>query len=176
MRLLLSALFFWATVTNVSASNLFELTTLDIDGSDLPLSKFKGKVVLVNTASRCGFTPQYEAMEEIFQKYRNQGFVVLGFPSNDFYQELSSNEEIKEFCEGYRISFPLFASSSVAGSKKQPVYEFLTNSSVNPAMRGEVRWNFEKILVDRKGQVIARYPSTVSPNHPQLLNDIEKLL
>ena len=177
MRLLLSALFFWATVTNVSASNLYELTAPDIDGSDLPLSEFKGKVVLVvNTASRCGFTPQYEAMEEIFQKYRNQGFVVLGFPSNDFYQELSSNEEIKEFCEGYRISFPLFASSSVVGSNKQPVYEFLTNSSAYPAMRGEVRWNFEKFLVDRKGQVIARYPSTVSPNHPQLLNDIEKLL
>ena len=115
-------------------------------------------------------------MEETFQKYRNQGFVVLGFPSNDFHQELSSNEEIKEFCEGYRISFPLFASSSVVGSNKQAVYEFLTNSSAYPAMRGEVRWNFEKFLVDRNGQVIARYPSTVSPNHPQLLNDIEKLL
>ena len=177
MRLLLSALFFWATVTNVSASNLFELTAPDIDGSALQLSEFKGKVVLVvNTASRCGFTPQYEAMEETFQKYRNQGFVVLGFPSNDFHQELSSNEEIKEFCEGYRISFPLFASSSVVGSNKQAVYEFLTNSSAYPAMRGEVRWNFEKFLIDRKGQVIARYPSTVSPNHPQLLNDIEKLI
>ena len=140
MRLLLSALFFWATVANVSASNLFKLTAPDIDGSDLPLSEFKSKVVLVvNTASRCGFTPQYEAMEETFQKYRSQGFVVLSFPSNDFYQELSSNEKIKEFCEGYRISFPLFASSSVTGSNKQPVYEFLTNSSAYPAMRGEVR-------------------------------------
>ncbi|MEC8284221.1 MAG: glutathione peroxidase, partial [SAR324 cluster bacterium] len=122
MRLLLSALFFWATVTNVSASNLFELTAPDIDGADLPLREFKGKVVLVvNTASRCGFIPQYEAMEEIFQKYRNQGFVVLGFPSNDFYQEFSSNEEIKEFFEGYRISFPLFISFSVVGSNRQPV-------------------------------------------------------
>ena len=138
-------------MNNVSASNPFELTAHDIDGSDLPLSGFKGKVVLVvNTASRCRFTSQYEAMEEIFQKYRNQGFVVLGFPSNDFYQELSSNEEIKEFCEGYRISFPLFASSSVAGSNKQPVYEFLSNSSAYPTMRGEVRWKFEKFLVDRK--------------------------
>ena len=134
MRLLLSALFFWATVTSVSASNLFELTAPDIDGSDLPLSEFKGKVVLVvNTASKCGFTPQYEAMEEIFQKYRNQGFVVL---------VLASNKEIKEFCGGYRISFPLFASSSVAGSNKQHVYEFLSNSSAYQAMRGEVLWNF----------------------------------
>ena len=177
MRLLLSALFLWVTVANVSAENLFKLTATDIDDSILPLSKFQGKVVLVvNTASRCGFTPQYKAMEEVFQKYQNQGFVVLGFPSNDFYQELSSNEEIKEFCEGYRISFPLFASSPVTGSNKQPVYKFLTNSSAYQAMRGEVRWNFEKFLVDRTGQVIARYPSTVSPNHPQLLNDIEKLL
>ena len=177
MRFLLSALFLWAAVTNVSAANLFELTTKDIDGSDLPLNEFQGKVVLVvNTASRCGFTPQYKALEEVFQKYHNRGFVVLGFPSNDFYQELSSNEEIKKFCEGYRISFPLFASSSVTGSNKQPVFEFLTNSSAYQAMRGEVRWNFEKFLVDRKGQVIARYTSAVSPNHPQLLDDIEKLL
>ena len=133
MRLLLSALFFWATVNNVSASNLFELTAPDIDGSDLPLSEFKSKVVLVvNTASNV-FTSQYEAMKKIFQKYRNQGFVVLVFPSN---------EEIKEFCGGYRISFPLFASSSVAGSNKQPVYEFLSNSSAYQAMRGEVLWNF----------------------------------
>ena len=89
MRFLLSALFLWAAVTNVSAANLFELTTKDIDGSDLPLNEFQGKVVLVvNTASRCGFTPQYKALEEVFQKYHNRGFVVLGFPSNDFYQEL----------------------------------------------------------------------------------------
>ena len=107
MGLLPSALFLWVTVNNVSAYNFFELTDPDIAGSDLPFSGFKDKVVLVvNTASRCGFTPQYEAMEEIFQKYRSQGFVVLSFPSNDFYQELSSNEEIKEFCGGYRISFP----------------------------------------------------------------------
>ena len=133
MRLLPSALFLWVTVNNVSASNFFELTCSDIAGSDLPLRGFKSKVVLVvNTASNV-FTSQYEAMKEIFQKYRNQGFVVLVFPSN---------EEIKEFCGGYRISFPLFASSSVAGSNKQPVYEFLSNSSAYPAMRGEVRWNF----------------------------------
>ena len=115
-------------------------------------------------------------MEEVFQKYQNQGFVVLSFPSNDFYQKLSGDEEIKEFCEGYRIRFPLFAISSITGSNKKPVYKFLTNLSAYQAMRGEARWNFEKFLVDRKGKVIARYPSTFSPNHPQLLNDIEKLL
>ena len=177
MRLLLSALFLWASITNVSAANLFELTAPDIDGSNLPLSEFKGKVVLiVNTASRCGFTPQYEAMEEIFQKYRNQGFVVLGFPSNDFHQELSSNEEIKDFCEGYRISFPLFASSSVTGLNKQPVYEFLTNSSAYQAMRGEVRWNFEKFLVGRDGKVVNRYRSGVAPDSSELLAAINGAL
>ena len=133
MRLLPSALFLWVTVNNVSAYNFFELTGPDIAGSDLPLSGFKGKVILVvNTASNV-FTSQYEAMKEIFQKYRNQRFVVLVFPSN---------EEIKKFCGGDRISFPLFPSFSVAGSNKQPVYEFLSNSSAYPAMRGEVRWNF----------------------------------
>ena len=130
MRLLLSALRLRATVANVSAENLFKLTATDIDGSNLPLSKFQGKVVLVvNTASRCGFNSQYKAMEEVFQKYQNQGFVVLSFPSNDFYQKLSGNEKIKEFCEGYRIRFPIFAISSITGSNKKPVYKFLTNLS-----------------------------------------------
>ena len=115
-------------------------------------------------------------MEEIYRKYQDQGFVVLGFPSNDFNQEFSSNEKIKEFCEGFRISFPLFASASVKGPKKQPVFDFLTNSSPHKAMQGDVRWNFEKFLVDRQGQVIARYPSAVPPTHPQIVNEIKKLL
>ena len=100
----------------------------------------------------------------------------MGFPSNDFNQEFSSNEKIKEFCEGFRISFPLFASASVKGPKKQPVFNFLTSSSPHKAMQGDVRWNFEKFLVARRGQVIARYPSAVTPTHPQIVNEIKKLL
>ena len=177
MRFLLGTLFVSITFTTASASNLFELTAPDIDGSQLPLKEFQGKVIMVvNTASRCGFAPQYKGMEEIYRKYQDQGFVVLGFPSNDFNQEFSSNEKIKEFCEGFRISFPLFASASVKGPKKQPVFDFLTNSSPHKAMQGDVRWNFEKFLVDRQGQVIARYPSAVPPTHPQIVNEIKKLL
>ena len=177
MRFLLGTLFVFITFTAASASNLFELTAPDIDGSQLPLEEFQGKVIMVvNTASRCGFAPQYRGMEEIYRKYQDQGFVVLGFPSNDFNQEFSSNEKIKEFCEGFRISFPLFASASVKGPKKQPVFNFLTNSSPHKAMQGDVRWNFEKFLVDRQGQVIARYPSAVPPTHPQIVNEIKKLL
>jgi glutathione peroxidase len=177
MHFLLSALLIFFTITSVSAANLFELTAPDIDGSELPLKEFQGKVVLVvNTASRCGFTPQYKKMEEIYRKYKSHGFVVLGFPSNDFNQELSDNKKIKEFCKGFRISFPLFANASVRGPQKQTVFNFLTNSSSHQALQGDVRWNFEKFLVDRQGQVIMRYPSAVPPNHPQIINDIEKLL
>ena len=177
MRFLLGTLFVFITFTTASASNLFELTAPDIDGSQLPLEEFQGKVIMVvNTASRCGFAPQYKGMEEIYRKYQDQGFVILGFPSNDFNQEFSSNEKIKEFCEGFRISFPLFASASVKGPKKQPVFDFLTNSSPHKAMQGDVRWNFEKFLVDRQGQVTARYPSAVPPTHPQIVNEIKKLL
>ena len=177
MRFLLGTLFMFVTFTAASAANLFELAAPDIDGSQLSLKEFQGKVILVvNTASRCGFARQYKGMEEIHRKYQNEGFVVLGFPSNDFNQEFSSNEKIKEFCEGFRISFPLFASASVKGPEKQPVFDFLTNSSPHKAKQGDVRWNFEKFLVDRQGQVIARYPSAVPPTHPQIVNEIKKLL
>jgi glutathione peroxidase len=161
----------------LAANSLFEHSATDIDGSQLPLKEFDGKVVMVvNTASRCGFTPQYKALESVYRKYRDQGFVVLGFPSNDFRQELASNEEIKEFCEGYRISFPLFASGSVRGPQKQPVFDYLVNSGSYPALRGEVRWNFEKFLVNRAGEVVSRYRSTMPPDHPQVTSEIEKLL
>ena len=143
MRLLLSALLLWLTVADASSENLFKLTATDIEKFILPLSEFQGKVVLVVDTACCECTPQYKAIEEVVQKYQNQVLVVLVSPSIDFYHELSRNKEIKEFYEDYRISFPLFASSSVTGSNKQPVYKLLANSSSYQAMRGEVRWNFE---------------------------------
>ena len=132
--------------------------------------------MVVITASRCGFAPQYKGMEEIYRKYQNQGFVVLGFPSNDFNQEFSSNEKIKEFCEGFRISFPLFASASVKGPKKQPVFDFLTNSSPHKAMQGDVRWNFEKFLIGKDSNVIARFKPNVQPFDDNLIAAIEVAL
>ena len=134
-----------------AASNIYELNATNIDGDEISLKQFQGKVLLVvNTASRCGFTPQYKSLEQVFNKYSEQGFVVLAFPSNDFRQEFSNNQEIKDFCEGYQISFPIFAEGTVKGFGKQDVFKYLTEDS-NGRSKGEVRWNFEKFLVNREG-------------------------
>ena len=169
-------LFFFYVFTAIASENLFQLKAPDIDGNQLPLSEFKGQVVLVvNTASKCGFTYQYEGLERIYRKYRDRGFVVLGFPSDDFWQELDSNEEIKEFCEGYQISFPLFAVGPVRGSDKQEVFRFLTSKN-NSRLSGEVRWNFEKFLVSREGKLFKRFRSSLDPNQKEITNAIESLL
>ena len=169
-------LFFFYVCTATASENLFQLKAPDIDGNQLPLSEFKGQVVLVvNTASKCGFTYQYEGLERIYRKYRDRGFVVLGFPSDDFWQELDSNEEIKEFCEGYQISFPLFAVGSVRGSDKQEVFRFLTSKD-NSRLSGEVRWNFEKFLVNREGKLVERYRSGQDPDENPLIERLESLL
>ena len=157
-----------------ASENLFQFKAPDIDGEELPLSQFRGKVVLVvNTASSCGYTYQYEKLESIYRKYQDRGFVVLGFPSDDFWQELDSNQEIKEFCEGYQISFPLFAEGPVRGSDKQAVFRFLTEQ---PSHDGEIWWNFEKFLINRDGQLVDRYRSGQDPDEDPLLAQIESLL
>ena len=169
-------LFFFYVFTATASENLFQLKAPDIDGNQLPLSEFKGQVVLVvNTASKCGFTYQYEGLERIYRKYRDRGFVVLGFPSDDFWQELDSNEEIKEFCGGYQISFPLFAVGPVRGSDKQEVFRFLTSKN-NSRLSGEVRWNFEKFLVNREGKLVERYRSGQDPDENPLIERLESLL
>ena len=157
-----------------ATENLFQFKAPDIDGEELPLSQFRGKVVLVvNTASSCGYTYQYEKLESIYRKYQDRGFVVLGFPSDDFWQELDSNQEIKEFCEGYQISFPLFAEGPVRGSDKQEVFRFLTEQ---PSHDGEIWWNFEKFLINRDGKLVDRYRSGQDPDEDPLLAQIESLL
>ena len=162
--------------TSFASSNIFELNATNIDGDEISLKQFKGKVLLVvNTASRCGFTPQYKSLEQIFNKYREQGFVVLAFPSNDFRQELSSNEEIKDFCEGYQLSFPIFAEGTVKGFGKQDVFKYLTEDS-NGRSKGEIRWNFEKFLVNREGNLFKRFRSSLDPNQKQITQAIESLL
>ena len=137
---------------------------------------YSGKVLLVvNTASRCGFTPQYKSLEKVFKKYKEKDFVVLAFPSNDFRQELSSNEEIKEFCEAYQLSFPIFAEGKVKGFGKQDVFKYLTEDS-NGKSKGEIRWNFEKFLVNRDGKLFKRFRSSLDPNQEQITQAIESLL
>ena len=161
---------------SVASISIFELHAKNIDGREVSLSDFKGKVLLVvNTASRCGFTPQYKSLEKIYNQYKERGFVVLAFPSNDFRQELSNNKEIKDFCEVNEISFPIFAKGKVKGFEKQEVFKYLTED-LNGRSRGEIRWNFEKFLVNREGKLFKRFRSSLDPNQKEITKAIESLL
>ncbi|MGO9096808.1 MAG: glutathione peroxidase [Bryobacteraceae bacterium] len=161
------------------ASTVHEFKLNSIDGQPISLAQFKGKVVLiVNVASRCGFTPQYAGLEELYNKYKDRGFVVLGFPANNFlWQEPGTNAEIKTFCSTkYHVTFPMFAKVSMKGSDKTPLYQFLTDKRANPSTGGEIRWNFTKFLADRNGKVIARFGSHVAPESAELSNAVEAAL
>jgi glutathione peroxidase len=161
------------------ASGVLEYTLNSIDGQPAPLSAYKGKVVLiVNVASKCGFTPQYEGLEAIYRKYKDQGFVILGFPANNFGgQEPGTNEEIKTFCSSkYNVTFPMYSKISVKGDDKAPLYQFLTGKNTNPELGGEIKWNFTKFLVDRNGKVVSRFESPVKPDSPEMTGAIEKAL
>ena len=135
-------------------------------------------VLIVNVASFCGFTPQYEGLEAIYRKYKDRGLVVLGFPANNFgAQEPGTNEEIKTFCNRkYDVTFPMYAKISVAGADKAPLYQFLTDKQANPATGGEIKWNFTKFLVGRDGTVASRFESAVKPESAEVAAAIEKAL
>lgn len=158
---------------------VYDFTLNSIDGQPMPLSSFKGKVVLlVNVASRCGYTPQYTALESIYEKYKDRGFVIVGFPANNFgAQEPGTNQEIKTFCTAkYHVTFPMMAKVSVKGSDITPLYQFLTDKTAHPDTGGEIGWNFTKFLVGPDGRVIARFDSAVEPDSPQVTGAIEKAL
>jgi glutathione peroxidase len=159
------------------ASSLYDFTLPSIEGQPMPLSKFEGKVMLiVNVASKCGYTPQYTALEAVYEKYKDQGFVIAGFPANNFMgQEPGTNEEIKTFCSTkYNVKFPLYSKISVKGDDKAPLYQFLTDPASKTG--GEIKWNFTKFLVDRNGKVIARFEPAVKPDSPEVTAAIEKAL
>jgi glutathione peroxidase len=153
--------------------SLWDLTVNTLSGKPQPLALYRGKVALVvNTASECGFTPQYAGLEKLYENYRDQGLVVLGFPSNDFgAQEPGTAEQIQSFCQkNYGVTFPLFEKVSTKGGGKSPVYELLT------AKHGEPRWNFHKYLVGKDGQVKKAFPSSVAPESPELRGAIDAAL
>lgn len=157
-------------------TSLYEFTMDDIDGKPVNLGSYKGKVLLVvNTASLCGNTPQYTDLETIYEQYRDKGFEVLAFPANNFgQQEPGTNAEIKGFClTKYSVSFPLFSKISVKGSDKHPLYQYLTEQSPFP---GEVEWNFQKYLVDRSGNVVGRFHHRTKPLSPEVVKEIERVL
>jgi glutathione peroxidase len=161
------------------ASSVYEFTMNSIEGHPMPLANFQGKVMLiVNVASKCGFTPQYEGLEAVYEKYKDQGFVIVGFPANNFMaQEPGTNEEIKTFCSTkYNVKFPLYSKISVKDDDKAPLYQFLTDQAANPKTGGEIKWNFTKFLVDRNGKVVARFESPVKPESPEVTSAIEKAL
>ncbi len=159
-------------------ASLYAMKAKSIDGADVDLAQYAGKVALVvNTASKCGYTPQYKPLQELYDRYSKQGFVILGFPSNDFlWQEPGSNNEIKKFCLlHYGVTFPLFAKDHVKGRHKQPVYSFLTSSPVGKK-DGDPGWNFTKFIIDKNGQVAARFPTKVDPLDSRVTGKIEELL
>ncbi len=176
LTLLVAILSFAATLC--AGESVYNFTLPSIDGEPTALSSYKGKVILlVNVASRCGFTPQYSALESIYEKYKDQGLVILGFPANNFgAQEPGTNAEIKTFCSTkYNVSFPMFAKVSVKGADCTPLYQYLTQQA-NPSLTGDIKWNFTKFLVDRNGNVVARFESKVKPGSPEVVDAIEKLL
>lgn len=157
-------------------NHVHSFTMKTIDGDEKSLGDFKNKTLLiVNTASRCGFTPQYKGLEALYQKYKDRGLVVLGFPANNFgQQEPGNNKEIKEFCAlNFQVTFPMFEKISVKGEDTHPLYQYLTEES---GFNGPIRWNFNKFLVDGSGKVVSRYDSKVEPLSPELTGDVEKIL
>jgi glutathione peroxidase len=161
-----------------AASGVYSYTLNSIDGKPAPLTEYKGKVVLiVNVASQCGYTPQYSALEAIYEKYKDQGFVILGFPANNFgAQEPGTNEEIKTFCSRkYSVTFPMFSKISVKGTDQAPLYSYLTKET-GPGISGDIKWNFTKFLVDRSGSVVQRFEPAVTPDSEEMVGAIEKQL
>lgn len=162
---------------NKMGNNISDIIVKDIDGKDVKLADYKGKVLLiVNVASKCGFTPQYTGLETIYNKYKEKGFEILAFPCNDFGgQEPGTNEEIKEFCKTkFNVTFKLFDKVKVLGNEKSPLYARLINNSVTE--KGDIKWNFEKFLIDRNGNIVARFRSKVTPESEELTQTIEKEL
>lgn len=158
-------------------SSPLEYTMKDIDGKDVELSKYKGKVVLfVNVASECGLTPQYTALQALYEKYEKEGFVLIGVPANEFGgQEPGSNEEIKKFCSTkYKVTFPMLEKVVVKGEKQVPLYKTLVAATPNKdGKTEEVSWNFEKFLVGRDGKVVARFSPRTKPDAPEVAKAIE---
>lgn len=157
--------------------DIYAFQVPDIEGKKVPLSKYKGKVILVvNTASLCGLTPQYAGLQNLYTTYEKKGFVVLGFPANDFRnQEPGSNKEIQEFCQTkYGVTFPMFSKVKVLGPDKEPLFAWLQANSDKPNL--EIEWNFNKYLIDRNGTVRYRFAPRETPDSKVLISRIEKLV
>lgn len=169
---------FLMSVTGATAQfkTLYDFKTTTIDGKPYDLSKLKGKkVLIVNTASKCGFTPQYEGLERLYEKFKHQNFVIIGFPANNFkQQEPGTNSEIKEFCKkNYGVTFPLMSKISVVGDDIDPIYKWLTSKAENGVLDAPVKWNFQKFMIDEKGHLVGVALSAEKPESEKIINWIE---
>src|SRR5580692_4291667 len=163
----------------IPAKGVYSFTLKSIDGQPVSLRSYHGKVLLlVNVASKCGYTPQYAGLESLYEKYKDRGLVIVGIPANNFAaQEPGTNEEIKKFCSNkYNVTFPMMAKVSVLGGDKAPLYQFLTDKSTNPTIGGDIKWNFTKFLFDRNGNPVARFEPAVKPDSPEVTAAIESTL
>ena len=174
MKLLLSIMLFAATTT-LSAQSIHSFTVKGIDGKDIKMASFKGKKILVvNTASKCGYTPQYESLEKVYEQYKDK-LVIIGFPCNQFGgQEPGSNEEIVEFCKkNYGVTFPLADKVDVKGTNTAAIYQWLTQKSKNGVLDANISCNFNKFLLDENGKMMAYYPSNVRPDSDAILSNLK---
>jgi glutathione peroxidase len=179
MKTILKAACFLAAASLLGAQTIYDYSVNNIDGQPESLAAYKGKVLLVvNVASKCGFTPQYAGLQSLYAKYQDKGFVILGFPANNFAsQEPGTNAEIKTFCtRKYSVTFPMFSKVSVLGADKTPLYGYLTSPTSDPKFAGDIKWNFTKFLIGRDGQIVARFEPKVTPDSPEVTSAVESAL
>jgi len=175
---LFTVLAFMATPTSDTANNLHDFSVQDIRGNEVDLSAYAGQVVMVvNTASKCGFTGQYEDLQSLYSEYKDRGLVILGIPSGNFAgQEFESEEEVAQFCQAnYGVEFPMFSITEVKGSQQHPLFSYLT-SAENQDFTGDINWNFEKFIVDKDGELVRRFRSRTTPKSDEILQTLETLL
>ena len=160
-----------------AVNSFYDIEAKTITGETVKMEQYKSKVLLiVNTASKCGFTGQYDGLQKLYETYQDRGFIILGFPSNDFMgQEPGTNEEIQSFCKlNYGVTFPMFDKVAVKGKDAHPLYAYLTSKQTNPEFGGKISWNFNKFLISSDGQVVNRFGSRTTPDDSDLIDAIEK--
>jgi glutathione peroxidase len=169
---LLSVAILAASFSSAPSISFYDFTVKSIDGTDFPLSQFKGKkVMVVNTASECGYTPQYETLERVYKKYKDKNFIIIGFPANNFNsQEPGTNKQIREFCTSkFGVTFPMMEKISVKGDDMHPLYKWLTSKALNGKMDSEVKWNFQKYLIDESGNLVDVIYSKEKPDSEKII-------
>lgn len=179
MKVLLTFLLsVFMTASLITNESIYEFPVTDIDGNEMDLSAYAGNVLLiVNTASKCGYTPQYEGLQALYEEFSEEGLVVMGFPANNFMgQEPGTEEDIKQFCTlNYGVTFPMSSKVSVKGDDQDPLFSYLT-SAENPDFTGDIKWNFEKFLVDKEGNLVRRFRSGVKPESEEITAAVKELL